>query len=169
MKDRIRTIMESHHMNQQVFANYIGIAAGSLSSIFKDRTRPTLNTVEAIRKAFPEVNMNWLLFGEGEMISSEGAAPETTHSGLDFQSATPTVHDEGALDFDAPTFDSSEPVKSQQSIRRPIDNVPYQPGRQSDSNVTGVSVKNVDKPKRAITEIRVFYDDQTWESFVPKK
>lgn len=29
--------------------------------------------------------------------------------------------------------------------------------------------KNIDKPVRRITEIRVFYDDQTWEAFVPKK
>ena len=28
-------------------------------------------------------------------------------------------------------------------------------------------VKYIDKPARKITEIRVFYDDQTWESFSP--
>ena len=32
-----------------------------------------------------------------------------------------------------------------------------------------VDMKNIDKQQRRITEIRVFYDDQTWESFVPKK
>lgn len=31
------------------------------------------------------------------------------------------------------------------------------------------NMKNVDRLPRRITEIRVFYDDQTWESFVPKK
>ena len=30
-------------------------------------------------------------------------------------------------------------------------------------------VKTVDKPVRHVTEIRVYYDDQTWESFVPAK
>ena len=30
-------------------------------------------------------------------------------------------------------------------------------------------MKLFDRPKRQITEIRVFYDDQTWETFVPKK
>ena len=30
-------------------------------------------------------------------------------------------------------------------------------------------IKNIDKPARRVTEIRVFYDDQTWESFVPAK
>ena len=31
------------------------------------------------------------------------------------------------------------------------------------------NVKYIDKPQRKITEIRIFYDDQTWETFVPKK
>ena len=30
-------------------------------------------------------------------------------------------------------------------------------------------VKYIDKPARKITEIRVYYDDQTWESFAPGK
>ena len=30
-------------------------------------------------------------------------------------------------------------------------------------------VKYIDKPKREIVEIRVFFDDGTWESLVPKK
>jgi len=30
-------------------------------------------------------------------------------------------------------------------------------------------VKKINKPQRSITEIRIFFDDQTFESFVPKK
>ena len=30
-------------------------------------------------------------------------------------------------------------------------------------------VKMQDKPQRRVLEIRVFYDDQTWETFVPAK
>jgi hypothetical protein len=30
-------------------------------------------------------------------------------------------------------------------------------------------INKVEKPQRQITEIRIFFDDQTWESFVPKK
>ena len=50
---------------------------------------------------------------------------------------------------------------------------------QSLSNFNGVKstrpeivreeVKIVDKPQRRVMEIRVFYDDQTWETFVPAK
>lgn len=50
MKDRIKRLMESQHMTQQDFADYIGISSASLSSIFTGRTKPTLNTVEAIKE-----------------------------------------------------------------------------------------------------------------------
>ena len=36
-------------------------------------------------------------------------------------------------------------------------------------NITQTAVKYMDKQQRKITEIRIFYDDQTWETFVPKK
>ena len=52
MKDRIKRLMESQHMTQQTFADFIGISSASLSSIFNGRTKPTLNTVEAIKGNF---------------------------------------------------------------------------------------------------------------------
>lgn len=52
MKDRIRQIMESKHMTQQVFADYIGTTPATLSGIFNDRTRPTINIVESIKRKF---------------------------------------------------------------------------------------------------------------------
>ena len=36
-------------------------------------------------------------------------------------------------------------------------------------NQPKTSVKIIDKPQRKISEIRVFYDDKTWETFVPQK
>lgn len=52
MKDRIKQIMESKHMTQQVFAQFIDMSPASLSSIFNGRTKPTLNIVEAIKRKF---------------------------------------------------------------------------------------------------------------------
>ena len=77
MKDRIRQLMESQHMTQQVFAQTLGISSASLSSIFTGRTNPTLKHVEAIKHRFPDINLDWLMFGEGSMQqnSQVGNAP----------------------------------------------------------------------------------------------
>ena len=67
MKDRIIQLMESQHMNQQSFSNFIGINPATLNSILKERTRPTLNIVEAICEKMPRVSMTWLVKGQGDM------------------------------------------------------------------------------------------------------
>ena len=53
-------------------------------------------------------------------------------------------------------------------------NVVQQPSKQNGVNVTRFEmaqkeVKFLDKPQRKITEIRIFYDDQTFDVFEPKK
>lgn len=179
MKERIRQLMESQHMNQQSFANYVGIATATLSSILIGRTKPTLNTVESIMGKMPDVNLDWLLFGKGEMFaSSDSASSVSSQSSLmsgDLFGGDNAMSDDGAAD----------PVKN----ATPYYNENNQTGNQAysiDSNgqrsakpgvrgqrmlqsPVGFEMKNIDKAQRKITEIRVFFDDQTWESFVPKK
>ena len=159
MKDRIRQIMESKKMTQQEFAQFIEVSAPSLSNIFTDRTRPTLNIVEAIKKKIPDINTNWLLFGSGQMYDTPSAG------NIPALSTASDAQNEGAerqdpvLDFQFAPEPMAEIVSPQPSHVNSV-----KPTRQ---NVVREEVKNIDKPKRRVTEIRIFYDDQTWESFVP--
>lgn len=153
MKDRIKMIMESQHMTQQTFAQFIQMSPASLSSIFNGRTRPTINIVEAIKNKIPNISTDWLMFGIGDMYlggQSAKTAPSTLVSDtsespmLDFEddSTTPSGSSETVFSHGVP----STPLKKVETV-----------------------VKYVDKPQRKVTEIRIFYDDQTWETFVPKQ
>ena len=153
MKDRIKQIMESQHMTQQTFANFLGMSAASLSSIFNERTKPTLNTVEAIRSKLPSINLEWLMFGKGPMYVD--GKDNQAEGIVDDQ---PNQTSEPMLDF-TPT---PEVTVSHQQPASPT-------GFRNVSNQSKINLNYFDKTKRQITEIRVFYDDQTWESFVPKK
>lgn len=156
MKDRIRQLMESQHMTQQTFSDFIGISSASLSSIFTGRTKPTLNTVEAIKSKFTKINLDWLLYGQGPMFKDQVTEPNSPAG--EAEMVSPGVS-EGMLDFPYPT-PSSQPETEQ--ISSPYsDNMYKSPSR--------TEVKYIDKPQRRITEIRIFFDDQTWETFVPKK
>ena len=72
--------MELAGLSQQEFAARLEISPASLSSIFTGRTNPTNNHVQAIHRAFPNINVNWLMFGEGEMmvpsVASDVVSPE---------------------------------------------------------------------------------------------
>lgn len=157
MKNRIRQIMEDQHLTQQSFANLIGIATATLSSIFNDRTKPSLNIVDAIKKKFPNINLEWLLYGTLPMYIDMEEKKENASSLLD--ASHPTVEEE-SMDFPRASQPQSPSLFEQPQMlgaNRMPKSVP-----QSD-------IKIIDKIQRKITEIRIFYDDQTWETFVPKK
>ena len=77
MKDRIRQLMLDKAMSQKSFAAELCIAEATLSGIFNGRTRPTNQTVSAIHECFPEVNVMWLMFGEGDMYTSQAPSADT--------------------------------------------------------------------------------------------
>lgn len=174
MKDRILKLMETQHMNQQTFSQLTGINPATLSNILKDKTSPTLNQVTAIRRKFPSINLDWLLYGEGGMfLPAQSQDPQEAmlqepsfdDPSLPFsgQSAKTANLAEGVLDFvDAPEVQT--PVNTATVNRSQQRSATMQQQVRMPQNI-GV-MQNV---SRKITEIRVFYDDQTWESFVPKK
>ena len=158
MKERIRELMESLHKSQQDFAQFIEMSPASLSSIFNGRTKPTLTIVEAIKKKIPDISVEWLLFGVGDMYANHKATATTQ------ESPTPTSS-EPMLEFD---FDdeakhsrseknADQTVNSNNSVKRTrLENKENE-------------VKSVDIVKRRVIEIRVYYDDYTFETFVPDK
>lgn len=145
--------MESQHMTQQTFSDFIGISSASLSSIFNDRTKPTLNTVEAIRNKFPTISLDWLMYGKGVMFLDDSLAAnaqDNTHE------SAPT---EPSLLFDDTV--SSTPRQAPVTSSRTMGGILH-------NNHQISNAKIIDKYHRNITEIRIFFDDQTWETFVPK-
>lgn len=157
MKDRIKEIMESKHMNNKVFANFTGINEGTLSLLLRDKAQPTLKIYEAIHKHFPDISMEWLFDGVGPMYKKDVAASNNASA----SSADVSTSADGSSQASADG--SSSPIL-------------FSEGQQQSAQVSGngksvekTIVKYVDKPQRKITEIRVFFDDQTWESFVPKE
>lgn len=177
MKNRIKEVMEYAELSQQDFAARLGISAASLSSIFTGRTNPTNNHVSAIHRAFPEINVNWIMFGEGDMICKQASAEAQEEGAIELDggasergvetgtqpSQTATTYDAQSSVFNAenrPLSGSySSGGRSQVSFRE----MSAHASRQSSM---GFAV-NMDRPQRKIKEIRVFFDDGTYEAFVP--
>lgn len=150
--------MDSQHMTQQNFADFIGVSSASLSNIFNGRQKPTLNTVEAIRTKFSKLSLDWLMYGQGPMFKDQGLMnKDQDPNAQKNEGGTPT---EGQLDFGASAATPSYQQQAPQAAYNPSNCASLPPN---------VPIKIIDKPQRKITEIRVFYDDQTWETFVPKK
>lgn len=151
MKDRIRQVMESLHLTQQEFAERTQIGAATLSNIFNDRTRPTLNVVELLKKNIPNLSTDWLLLGVGSMYVEQGeqSSPLPEASAESQQAVLPFA------EYAAPT--------------PPYPSLSSQNSKVVRNDTNELLAKVMEKPQRKVTEIRVYYDDQTWESFKPAK
>lgn len=176
MKDRIRQLMEDQHLTQQNFAQLIGTTPATLSNIFNGKTNPSLAIVDGIHKSFPQVNVYWIMYGTPPMYNSqrgtdassntmngvEGGSPEKATGSLKAEHQGRGDSLEATLDFSASTAQASPTSSS-------LFDVPSEHVNNTPKNEAQKVVKIIDKPQRRITEIRIFYDDQTWETFVPKK
>ena len=71
IKDRIRMIMEREKVPPRVFAETIGVQQSTLSHILNDRNKPSLEVVMKVHQKYDYVNLEWLLYGKGEMTLLE--------------------------------------------------------------------------------------------------
>ena len=175
MKERIRKVMENQQMTQQEFADFIHISPASLSSIFTGRTRPTLAIVEAIKNCLPNISTDWLLFGRGDMYINkvENSAGGADHAASVASESNGLAVPEPVIDFTESDLQSPAPQPSVSAVAFGAGSASEQyAGRSRSGNIrneVNSTVKNIDILPRSITEIRIFYSDQTWETFVPKK
>lgn len=152
MKDRIRQLMNAQHMNQQSFANYIGVNTASLSSIFTGRTSPTLNIVNAIKGKFPNVNTDWLLYGSGGMFNLPKVSPSGAAS-----NTTPSLFDSAIVAEIPREKDNPEPQISNEE-KSGIEFIEAEKNNASNA---------IAQPSKHIVEVKVFYSDGTFETLKP--
>lgn len=167
MKDRIRQLMDDHNLSQQEFAQRLNLSAASLSSIFTGRTNPTNKHVLAIHHAFPEVNVNWLLFGEGDKFSNASvlSTPSKQEVVVEPILNEEVINSSYQTDLEASFF--NQPGGSAQQHQ--VLSTPKSESIYRSASPNALTMNNFDKQKREIKEIRVFFDDGTYEIFVPAK
>ncbi|MBK0403105.1 helix-turn-helix domain-containing protein [Adhaeribacter sp. BT258] len=73
MTDRLRKIATFFNLSPADFADLVGVSRPVISHIFSERNKPSLEVVQKIGAAFPDLNLEWLLFGNGEMLKSIAA------------------------------------------------------------------------------------------------
>lgn len=73
MKERIFKVMKWTGLNLSQFADAIQVSPALLSSVKSERTKPTLLLVENIKKVYPDIDINWLITGSGNMLVGSSA------------------------------------------------------------------------------------------------
>ena len=145
--------MQKEEMTAAQFAEKIGLSPSSLSHILNGRNNPSLDVIMKIHKACNYVNLPWLIYGEGEM-EWKAEAPKQEETGIS-----------GMALFDESAFFTSEGTEERENRKEMASKTPvYAP-----KEIVREEIKYIEKPARKITEIRIFFDNGTYETFRPDK
>lgn len=70
MITRIRELLEDRQLSPTQFADLIGVGRPVISHILSERNKPSLEVVQKIIGAFPDISLPWLLAGTGPMLAA---------------------------------------------------------------------------------------------------
>ena len=160
MKERLERILRRYKLNQKEFAEKVGINKSTLSHIFSKNGRGgnlSQSTLEKIVYTFPDINMNWLRDGMGEMLRSNAAMVSQTT--IDFNDKQVQEPVKAAIE---------EPFVNNESERKAvengIDNVIEHPNLE---RLTKLPLQEFNEKK--IRRIVIFYTDNTFTDYLPEK
>lgn len=148
MVNRIFTFIENQELTPTEFADKIGVSRASISSIKTGRTQPTLSLVEKIKQHFPDVDINWLIFGNGD-------APIKTEYDIRENSLTDeSEEDIKAKDSNLPVVNEYEAVYIAESPNK----------KEAIINQSDLSIPKISSNKN-VKKVILLYEDGSFEEF----
>lgn len=161
MKDRIFALVQAYDMTAGQFAEEIGVQKSGMSHIFSGRNNPSLDFVQRVLDRFPEVNINWLILGNGSMFNSINTQ---VNENVRVSEPQHVATENKILQEDL--FGNIEDTQRETVIK--------QQSRKSEQNVS--PQREVSKPQMQRSDIQsirgetkkivFFYEDGTFEEFV---
>lgn len=74
ISDRLTDIIEHYGLTASSFADKTGVQRSGVSHLLSGRNKPSLDFIVKLLDAFPELNLYWLLNGNGSMLTTETAS-----------------------------------------------------------------------------------------------
>lgn len=163
-KERIEFIIEDKGLSNVEFSTKTGIAPATISHITSGRSKPTLPILKNIITGFPDLNPEWVFLGTGNMYKEYEDDSEVSET-------VSTPNQPGTLDLfssleqqnqpkNSPSQSKAQPVKKHDELIRPSEFV-----SEIKNVVRDTMITMAEHQKRKIVEVRIFFDDGTYEAF----
>lgn len=164
MKERLIQLLDLEQLSPSKFADIIGVQRSSVSHVISGRNNPSFDFIQKTLRAFPGLNAEWLILGNGTMYEQMGRAA----SGNLF---------EPPLDHVMPISPGDIPME-----RADLDLSEESQGLEQSENAQGSTLKpslnQEDTPEQPtksdtnegkVIQVMVFYDDNTFRTYAPSK
>lgn len=150
---RLEIILEYYSLNASSFADKIGVQRSSLSHLLSGRNKPSLDFILKITEVFPEVDLYWILNGNGTFPKTELENKRISLAPTPIANA-PIV--ESKIDKTVDLF--SEELLSKQN----------QEAEKVTTSFSNVSNLALPKNNSEIDRIVIFYKNGTFKTYSPE-
>jgi len=153
--ERIREIIDFTGLSNKDFADSIDVAPAIISHILSGRNKASLHIVQQITNVYTNVNLAYLLNGEGSLIKNRNVSK-----------SDPSAYDEGVRRVAAPT---GAPLPKREEERpEPEINKESAPAKaQGEDRLTNVYTNVNQKEGPTIERVIIFYSDKSMEEYKP--
>lgn len=172
--NRLKLFIDSEGISSSQFADACNIPRPSLSQFLNGRNKKISDIfVTQIHEAFPNLNILWLMFGEGSMTvdGMPDVAPLILERGMD-RNLFSGDNSEGDNSVIVPNWSDSN-VESKESALSSGSERSKSSDLERDGMLEEISklrseIAKLKRSPRKVTQIMVYYDDSTFETFVPR-
>lgn len=167
MVNRIQEILKKYNLTAARFADQLDVPRSTISHILSERNKPSLEFIQKVLENYPDISTNWLIKGEGTIFGKE----MDLFSELEMkpEQLQPEIREKDKKEDDFPAEKLIEPDNSrEESIHENLrkESPPPEEVEKID-NQADTSRKNVVSAKRKIVRLIAFYEDNTFEEFLP--
>lgn len=144
--------MDREKLTAGAFAESIGVAQATISHILGERNKyPSTEVILRLHQRYSDINLEWLLTGKGEMSKDSSSSTAS------------------CPDFDYPLFaENTENPSNGTDKTENRKEIALGTPQNSPNSIVRQEVIYKEKPAKKITEIRIFFDDNTYEIFKPE-
>lgn len=142
MDQRLQQFLMAENISQSQFADKLGVARASVSHILSGRNKPGFDFIENLSRAYPTVNLEWVITGKGKMYK------EMQKSAIEKAPTSSTAPAPAASPSLAPAFaPEAEPAPEPVPVSAPIP----------------APANDIQPSTRTIVKIIAFYSDGTYQ------
>lgn len=166
---RLKLFMDSIHVQSSQFADSCEIPRPSFSQLLTGRNQKISDTlIRKIHAAYPDLSVMWLMFGEGPMLTATDKIFEKTN-------VNASNSDENNCDIPETLIDNRDSFdySNVKGLTKPQNNNHNSIYQQLEDNKKilelQLQIEKMQKNPRRVAQITVYYDDSTFETFIPSK
>lgn len=147
-------IMDREKLTAGAFAESIGVAQATISHILGPRNKyPSTEVILRLHQRYNDINLEWLLTGQGNMSNNPDNNPDSPENdGFDYP-----------LFAENPENQSNGPEETENRKE-----IASEASPKATKEIVKQEIIYKERPPRKITEIRIFFDDNTYETFKPE-